>query len=82
MVVSVGVLFNTTVYLLQCFSLIFLDLLFLEALLYYIVLLHSILPSTCLLSNPVLKFFSPFPLLFDFLGVKVVVDTVQRYSPY
>ena len=82
MVVSVGVLFNTTVYLLQCFSLIFLDLLFLEALLYYIVLLHSILPSTCLLSNPVLKFFSPFPLLFDFLGVKVVVDTVQRYSPH
>ena len=55
---------------------------FLEASLYYIVLLHSVLPSTCLLSNPVLKFFSPFPLLFDFLGVKVVVDTVQRSSPH
>ena len=82
MAISVGVLLNATVYLLQCFSLIFLDLPFLEALLYYIVLLHSILLSTCLLSNPVLEFFSPFPLLFDFLGVKVVVNTVQRSSPH
>ena len=82
MVVSVGVLLNATVYLLQCFSFIFLNLHFLEALLYYIVILHSILPSTCLLSNSILKFFSPFPLLFDFLGVKVVVDTVQRSSPH
>ena len=82
MVVSVGVLLNATVYLLQCFSLIFIDPLFLEASLYYIVILHSILPSTYLLSNPVLKFFSPFPLLFDFLRVKVVVDTVQRSSPH
>ena len=56
--------------------------LFLEALLYYIVIIHSILPSTCLLSNPVLKFFSPFTLLFDFLGIKVVVNTVQRSSPH
>ena len=80
MVVSVGVLLNATVYLLQCFSLIFLDPLLLEALLYYIVILYSILLSTCLLSNPVLKFFSHFPLLFDFLGVKVVVNTVQRFS--
>ena len=82
MAISVGVLLNVTVYLLQCFSLISLDPLFLEALLYYIVILHSILPSTCLLSNPVLKFLSPFPLLFDFLGVKVVVNTVQRSSPH
>ena len=82
MVVSVGVLLNATVYLLQYFSLIFLDHHFLEALLYYIVILHSILPSTCLLSNPILKFFSPFPPLFDFLGVKVVVDIVQRSSPH
>ena len=82
MVVSVGILLNATVYLLQYFSLIFLDHHFLEALLYYIVILHSILPSTCLLSNSILKFFSPFPLLFDFLGVKVVVDTVQRSSPH
>ena len=82
MAISVGVLLNATVYLLQCSSLISLHPLFLEALLYYIVILHSILPSTCLLSNPVLEFFSPFPLLFDFLGVKVVVNTVQRSSPH
>ena len=82
MVISVGVLLNAIVYLSQCFFLISLDPLFLEALLYYIVILHSILPSTCLLSNPVLEFFSPFPLLFYFLGVKVVVNTVQRSSPH
>ena len=82
MAISVGVLFNATVYLLQCFSLISLDPLFLEALLYYIVILHSILPSTCLLSDPVLEFFSPFPQLFVFLRVKVVVNTVQRSSPH
>ena len=82
MAISVGVLVNATMYLFQCSSLISLDLLSLEALLYYIVILHSILPSTCLLSNPVLKLFSPFPLLFDFLGVKVVVNTVQRSSPH
>ena len=82
MAISIGVLLNATVYLLQCFSLISLDPLFLEALLYYIVFLYSILPSTCLLSNPVLEFFSHFPQLFDFLGVKVVVNTVQRSSPH
>ena len=78
--ISVGVLLNATVYLLQCSSLISLDPLFLEALLYYIVILHSILQSTCLLSNPVLEFFSPFSLLFDFLGVKVVVNTVHHIN--
>ena len=82
MAISVGVLLNAIVYLLQCSSLIPLSPLFLEALLYYIVILHSILPSTCLLANPVLEFFSPFPLIFDFLGVKVVVNTVQRSSPH
>ena len=46
--------------------------LLLEVLLHYIVLLHSISPSTCLLSSFVLEFLSPFPQLFDFLGVKVV----------
>ena len=76
MAISVGVLLNTIVHLPQCFFLISLHPLLLEALLYYIVILYSILPSTCLLSNPVLEFFSPFPLLFDFLGVKVVVNTV------
>ena len=82
MAISVGILLNATMYLLQCFSLISLDPLFLEALLYYIVILHSIISSTCLISNPELEFFSPFPLLFDFLGVKVVVNTVQRSSPH
>ena len=82
LVISVGVLLNATVYLPQCFSLIFFDPHLLEALLYYIVLLYSIPPSTCLLSSLVLEFFSPFPLLFDFLGVKVVVNTVQRSSPH
>ena len=82
MAISVGVLLNATVYLPQCFSLISLDLLLLEASLYYIVLLYPILPSTCLLSSLVLKFSSPFPQLFDFLGVKVVKNTVQRSSPH
>ena len=82
MVISVGVLLNATVYLPQYFFLISLDPLLLEALLYYIVILYSILPSTCLLSNLVLEFFSPFPRLFDFVGVKVVVNTVQRSSPH
>ena len=80
--ISVGVLLNATVYLPQCFSLISFDLLLLEALLYYIVIIYSIIPSTCLLSSLVLEFFSPFPQLFDFLGVKVVVNTVQRSSPH
>ena len=80
--ISVGVLLSATVYLPQYFSSISLDPLLLEALLYYIVLFYSILPSTYLPSNPVLKFFSLFPLLFDFLGVKVVVNTVQRSSPH
>ena len=74
--ISVGVLLNATVYLSQCFSFISLDLLLLEALLYYIVILYSILPSIFLLSSLVLEFFSLFPQLFDFLGVKVVVNTV------
>ena len=82
LVISDGVLLNATMNLPQCFSLIFFDPPLLEALLYYIVLLYSILPSTCLLSSLVLEFLSPFPQLFDFLGVKVVENTVQRSSPY
>ena len=82
MAISVGVLLNATVHLLQCSSLISLDPLLLEALLYYIVILYSILPSTRLLSNLILEFLSPFPQLFDFLGVKVVANTVQRSSPH
>ena len=80
--ISVGVLLSAIVYLSQCFSLISFHPLLLEALLYYIVLFYSILPSTCLLSSLVLEFLSPFPQLFDFLGVKVVENTVQRSSPH
>ena len=74
--ISVGVLLSATVYLPQCFSLISFDHHLLEALLYYIVLLYSIPPSTCLLSNFILEFLSLFPQLFDFRGVKVVENTV------
>ena len=74
--ISVGVLLSAIVYLPQCFSLISSNPFLLEALLYYIVLIYSILPSTCLLSSLVLEFSSPFPQLFDFLGVKVVENTV------
>ena len=73
MVISDGVLPNTTVILPQYFSLISSDPFLLEALLHYIVLLYSIPPSTCLLSSFVLEFLSSFPQLFDFLGLKVVV---------
>ena len=81
-VISDGVLPNAIVTLSQCFSLISFDPSFLEALLHYIVLLYSIPPTTCLLSSFVLKFLSPFPHLFDFLGVKVIENTVQRSSPH
>ena len=80
--ISDGVLLSATVNLLQCFSLIFSDPSLLKALLYYIVLLYSISPSICLLSSLVLEFLSPFPQPFDFLGVKVVENTVQRSSPH
>ena len=80
--ISVGVLLSATVNLPQCFSLIFSDPPLLEALLYYIVFLYSISPSICLLSSLVLEFLSPFPQPFDFLGVKVVENTVQRSSPH
>ena len=39
---------------------------------YYIVLIYSIPPSTCLSSRIVLKFLSPLSQLFDFQGVIVV----------
>ena len=77
-----GVRPSATVNLPQCFSLIFFDPHLLETLLYYIVLLFSISPSICLLSSLVLEFLSPFPQPFDFLGVKVVENTVQRSSPH
>ena len=77
MVVSNGVLPNATVILPQCSFFISSDPLLLEVLLYCIVLLYSILPSTCLLSSFILEFLSHFPQLFDFLGIKVVENTVQ-----
>ena len=80
--ISIGVLPSATVNLPQCFSLISFDPFLLEALLHYIVLLYSISPSTFLLSNFVLEFLSLFSQLFDFLGVKVVENTVQRSSPH
>ena len=58
--ISIGVLLSATVYYPQCFSLISFDVLLLEALLFYIVLIYSILPSTCLLSSLELEFLSPF----------------------
>ena len=67
---------------LNVFLLSLFDLLLQEALPHYIVLLYSIPPSICLLSNFILEFLSPFPQLFDFLGVKVVENTVQRSSPH
>ena len=82
LVTSDGVLPITTVNLPQCFSLISFDPPLLEVLLHHIVLLYSIAPSTCLLSSFVLEFLSPFPQLFDFLGVKVVENTAQRSSPH
>ena len=80
--ISDGVLPSAIVNFPQCFSFIFSDSPLLEALLYYIVLLYSISPSICLLSSLVLEFLSPFPQPFDFLGVKVVENTVQRSSPH
>ena len=80
--ISNVVLPSATVNLPRCFSLIFFDPPLLEALLYYIVLLYSILSSNCLLSSLVLEISSPFPQFFDFLGVKVVENTVQRSSPH
>ena len=56
--------------------------LLLEVLLHYIVLHCSILSSTCLPSSLVLEFLFLLSQLFDFLGVKVIQNTVQRSSPH
>ena len=83
MVVSDGVLPDATVTLPLCSFFFSRDPpLLLEVLLHYIVLLCSILLSTCLPSSLVLEFLSPLSQLFDFLGVKVVENTVQRSSPH
>ena len=54
----------------------------LEVLLHYIVLHCSILSSTCLLSSLVLEFPLLLSHLFDFLGIKVIQNTVQGSSPH
>ena len=82
MVISDGVLPDATVTLPLCSLFFSCHPFLLEVLLHYIVLLCSILPSTCLPSNLVLEFLSPLSQLFDFLGVKVVENTVQRSSPH
>ena len=87
MFVSNGVLPNATVILSPCFLFMFFLFCFIpsplmKVLPYYIVILYLILPSTCLSSSFVLEFLSPCPQLSDFLGVKVVENTVQRPSPH
>ena len=54
----------------------------LEVSLHYIIFHCSILSSTCLPSSLVLEFLFLLLQLFDFLGVKVISNTVQRFSPH
>ena len=76
------VLPNATVTLPSC-SFFFSRVSFLlEVSLHYIVLHCSILSSTCLSSSLVLEFLFLLSQLFDFLGVKVIQNTVQRSSPH
>ena len=82
MVVLDGVLPDATVTPFLCSFFLSHDPLLLEVLLHYIVFLCSIIPSTYPPSGLVLEFLPPLPQLFDFLGVKVVENTVQRSSPY
>ena len=56
--------------------------LLLEVSLHYIVLNCSILSSTCLSSSLVLKLLFLLSQFFDFLGVKVIKNTVQRSTPH
>ena len=56
--------------------------LLLEVLLHCIVLHYLILSSTCLPSSLVLEFLFLLSQLFDFLGVKVIENTVQRSFPH
>ena len=74
------VLPNATVTLPSCSFFFSRVPLLLEVSLHYIVLHCSILSSTCLSSSLVLEFLFLFSQLFDFLGVKVIQNTVQRSS--
>ena len=76
------VLPNVTVTLPSCSFFFSRVSLLLEGSLHYIVLHYSILSSTCLLSSLVLEFLFLLSQLFDFLGVKVIQNTVQRSSPH
>ena len=76
-------------YFSKCYSsyfLMFLPLFFrpplLKGLLHYIVLPCSIPSSTCLLSSLVLEFPLLLSQLFDFLGIKIIFNTVQGSSPH
>ena len=77
-----GVLPDATVTLPGCSFFFSRDPFLLEVLLHYIVLHCSILSSTCLPSSLVLEFLFLLLQLFDFLGVKVIENTVQRSSPH
>ena len=76
-------------YFSRCYSSYFLMFLlfplcpfFLEGLFHYIVLRCSIPSSTCLSSSLVLEFPLFLSQLFDFLGVKMIFNTVQGSSPH
>ena len=56
--------------------------LLLKGLLHYMVLPCSIPSSTCLSSSLVLEFPLLLPQLFDFLGIKIIFNTVQGSSPH
>ena len=70
------VLPDATVIVPSCSFLLFSDPLLLEVSPHYIVLHCSILSSTCLPSSVVLEFLFLLLQLFDFLGVKVIKNTV------
>ena len=76
------VLPDATVILPSCSFFLFFDPDLLEVSPHYIVLHCSILSSTCLPSSVVLEFLFLLLQLFDFLGVKVIKNTVQRSTPH
>ena len=76
------VLPNATVTLPSCSFFFFSSPFLLEVSPHYIVLHCSILLSTYLSSSLVLEFLFPLSRFFDFLGIKVIQNTVQRSSPH
>ena len=55
---------------------------FMKGLFHYITLPCLIPPSTCLSSSMALSVSIPFLTAFDFLGIKIPVNTVQGSSPH